>query len=119
MGDERGPFYIASEQRITDFELIHCAAKAAKARGITVPTPQLIIRCLSLLIDSVPELRATAPSLTRDRARDIWADRWVVDSSLFRQKANWKSKCDLQTTLQSTHEFYVRSGLLKSRSRKT
>lgn len=108
-----GPYYIAAERSITDFELIRTAASAVKARGITVPMPQIVIRCLSLLVDTVPALRETAPSLTRDRARDIWEDRWVVDDGLFRQTTGWTSRHDLRHSLQSAYDFYVRSGMLK------
>jgi nucleoside-diphosphate-sugar epimerase len=111
--DARGPFYIASESTITDFELIRTAALATNGRGVTVPLPQIIIKCFSLVVDAVPSLRASAPSLTRDRARDIWADRWVVDSTCFRQTTCWKSTRSLQYSLQSAHDFYVRAGHLK------
>jgi nucleoside-diphosphate-sugar epimerase len=109
----RGPFYIASESTITDFELIRTAALATNGRGVTIPLPQVIIKCFSLVVDAVPSLRASAPSLTRDRARDIWEDRWVVDSTCFRQTTCWKSTRSLQYSLQSAHDFYVRAGHLK------
>jgi nucleoside-diphosphate-sugar epimerase len=112
-----GLFYIASDRTITDFELIHTAAMTAKGRGITIPVPQLIIKCFSLIVDAVPKLRESAPSLTRDRARDIWEDRWVVDSSLFRRTTGWKSTRDLRQTLQSAHDFYVQTGMLKRNTR--
>jgi len=108
-----GPFYVASDGTITDFELIRTAARATGGRGVTVPVPQILIKCFSLLVDAVPSLRASAPSLTQDRARDIWEDRWVVDSSLFRRTTHWKSTRGLQYSLQSAHDFYVRAGHLK------
>ena len=111
--DLQGPFYIASDTTISDFELIRTAALATGGRGITVPLPQAIIKCFSLVVDAVPSLRASAPSLTRDRARDIWVDRWVVDSTRFRQTTCWKSTRSLQYSLQSAHDFYVRAGHLK------
>jgi nucleoside-diphosphate-sugar epimerase len=115
-GVARGPFYIASECTITDFELIRTAALTTNARGVTIPMPQVIIKCFSLIVDAVPKLRESAPSLTRDRARDIWEDRWIVDSSLFRRTTHWKSARDLRHSLQSAHDFYVRTGMLKRKS---
>jgi nucleoside-diphosphate-sugar epimerase len=112
-----GPFYIASDSTITDFELIRTAALATNGRGVTVPLPQIIIKCLSILVDAVPSLRASAPSLTRDRARDIWEDRWVVDSARFRQITRWKSSRSLEYSLQSAHDFYIRTGMLKRKSK--
>lgn len=108
-----GSFYIASEQTITDFELIHTAAAVGKSRGVTIPLPQMLIKCFSRVVDAVPQLRASVPSLTRDRARDIWADRWVVDSSLFRSQTRWASKQSLRQSLQSAYDFNVSAGLIK------
>jgi nucleoside-diphosphate-sugar epimerase len=109
----QGPFYISSEQTITDFELIRTAALATNGRGVTLPLPQVIIKCFSLIVDAIPKLRESTPSLTRDRARDIWADRWVVDSALFCRTTGWKSTLDLRHSLESAHDFYVRTGMLK------
>lgn len=112
----RGPFYISSEQTITDFELIRTAALATNGRGVTLPLPQVIIKCFSLIVDAIPKLRESTPSLTRDRARDIWADRWVVDSALFRRTTGWQSTRDLRHSLESAHDFYIRSGMLKRKT---
>ena len=112
-----GPFYIASDHTITDFELIKAAALTTNGCGITIPVPQVIIKCFSLIVDAFPKLRASAPSLTRDRARDIWVDRWVVNSARFRQITRWKSSRSLEYSLQSAHDFYMRAGMLKRKSK--
>ena len=108
-----GPFYISSEHTITDFELIRSAAFVGRGRGITVPLPHILVKCLSHIVDATPRLRASVPSLTRDRALDIWVDRWVVDSSLFRGETRWTSTLSLQNSLQSAYDFNVAAGLLK------
>ena len=108
-----GPFYIASDHTITDIELIQAAAMVGRSRGITVPLPHMLVKCLSHIVDAIPHLRASVPSLTRDRALDIWADRWVVDSGLFREETPWTSTRSLQQSLQSAYDFNVAAGLLK------
>ncbi|MEI8293744.1 MAG: NAD(P)-dependent oxidoreductase [bacterium] len=110
---ERGPFYIASKRTVTDVELIQIAARIVGIRGFTVPTPQILIQCLSFWVDAIPHLRNSAPSLTRDRARDIWVNQWVVDSSRFREQTNWQPACTVEQALQRAYEFYIRTGLLK------
>ncbi|MFY8268177.1 MAG: NAD-dependent epimerase/dehydratase family protein [Terrimicrobiaceae bacterium] len=107
-----GPYYIASDQTITDIELINTAAQAAQGHGITLPLPQIFIKILSLLVDAIPALRTSAPSLTRDRVREIWPDRWVVDSSAFRKASGWSSRTSLHQALHSAYESFVREGLL-------
>jgi hypothetical protein len=108
-----GPFYIASDHTITDIELIQAAAMVGRSKGITVPLPHMLVKCLSHIVDAIPHLRASVPSLTRDRALDIWADRWVVDSGLFREETPWTSTRSLQQSLQSAYDFNVAAGLLK------
>ena len=107
------PHYIAADHTITDRQLIDTAARAAGAKGITLPIPIALVKAMSWIIDSLPALRRAAPSLTRDRAKEIWPDRWVVDSSAFRQATGWTSHHDLRQALQSTHDFLVREGSLK------
>jgi nucleoside-diphosphate-sugar epimerase len=106
------PRYIAADHTITDRELIDTAARAARAKGVTLPIPIPIVKAMSLLVDAIPALRRSAPSLTRDRAKEIWPDRWVVDSTAFRQATGWTSRHDLAHALQSAHAHYLREGAL-------
>lgn len=109
---QAGPLYIAADRPITDLELINTAARAARGRGITLPVPQIVIKMLSLLVDAIPSLRAAAPSLTRDRAREIWPDRWVVDSTAFRGATGWCSRQDLSQALLAAYESFASEGLV-------
>ena len=104
------PHYIAADHTITDRQLIDTAARAAGAKGITLPIPILLVKAMSLLVDAIPTLRRSAPSLTRDRAKEIWPDRWVVDSTAFRQSTGWSSRHDLSHALQGAFDFYAREG---------
>jgi nucleoside-diphosphate-sugar epimerase len=106
----RGPHYISAHRTITDWELIDTAARAAGGKGVTLPIPITAVKALSLLVDSIPSLRRSAPSLTRDRAKEIWADRWVVDSSAFRKATGWQSRQDLSEALHGAFGHYVREG---------
>ena len=104
--------YVASTQSMTDWRLIATAAAACHARGVTVPIPHLAVRILSALVDRIPTLRAKAPSLTRDRAREIWPDRWVVDGSQFARRTGWRASTSLSEALQAAQSYYVREGKL-------
>jgi hypothetical protein len=103
---------VSADQAITDRELIAGAAVAVGGRGVTMPVPEAFVRGLSFLVDAVPALREKTPSLTRDRARDIWADRWVVSSRKFFQCTGWTSRRGLAEALQSACDAYRREGLL-------
>ena len=104
--------YVASTRPMSDWQLIASAAAACNARGMTLPVPQLLVRMLSRVVDASPTLRAQTPSLTRDRAREIWPDRWVVDGSRFEQLTGWRAKTGLGDALQAAHDYYVREGKL-------
>jgi nucleoside-diphosphate-sugar epimerase len=105
--------YVASMHPTTDWQLIASAAMACNARGLTIPVPHFAVRLLSRIVDAIPVLRKQAPSLTRDRAREIWADRWVVDASRFEQLTGWRASTDLATALKAAHSHYVREGTLQ------
>lgn len=102
--------YVASPTPITDFELIHSAA--SNPRGFTLPVPQIFVRFLSAVIDAVPALRAKTPSLTRDRAREIWKDRWVVDGRAFETFYQWRASQSLTDAMESARLYYTLVGLL-------
>ncbi|MEI6034943.1 MAG: NAD(P)-dependent oxidoreductase [Verrucomicrobiae bacterium] len=102
----RGPFYIASALPVSDIELIGSAARAVGGHGITVRVPQCLVRVLAAAVDAVPAWRAAAPSLTRDRAKEIWPGRWVVDPSAFRAATGWSPRISLDEALQSACSFY-------------
>ncbi len=110
--DARGPFYIGSDRTITDTELLATAARVANGRGITLPIPQPFIRLFAALVDAVPSMREATPSLTRDRAREIWADRWIVDSTVFRSASGWKPRVDFEQAMQEAFDHYQSTGQL-------
>ncbi|MCK9589220.1 MAG: NAD(P)-dependent oxidoreductase [Terrimicrobiaceae bacterium] len=110
--DGRGPFYIGSDRPVSDFELISSAAQAVGGKGITLPVPMPVVRLLAACVDALPSLRATTPSLTKDRAKEIWPDRWVVDSSAFRQASGWSPSISLDEALLSACRHFQERGQL-------
>jgi nucleoside-diphosphate-sugar epimerase len=103
--------YLAAEAVITDTQLIAAAAAVAGGQGVTLPVPQWAVRGLSLLVDAVPALRAKTPSLTRDRARDIWENRWVVSGQKFSAATGWTARQGLREALASAWSSYREAGL--------
>ncbi|MEI6492459.1 MAG: NAD(P)-dependent oxidoreductase [Verrucomicrobiota bacterium] len=107
--NERGPFYIGSDSPVFDNDLIRSAARAVGGKGITLPVPMPVVRLIAAVVDAVPSLRAATPSLTRDRAREIWPDRWVVDSSAFRRLSGWRPVVSLDDALLSACRYFQRT----------
>ena len=111
LGD-RGPLYIGSNQPVSDFELLDSASRAVGGEGITLPIPKPFVRLLAAVVDAIPSLRAATPSLTRDRAREIWPDRWVVDSSAFKRASGWNPSISLDEAMLSACRHFQKQGSL-------
>lgn len=112
VAEKRGPYYIGSLKPVSDCELIESAVKAVGGKGLTLPIPTPVVRMMASIVDAVPALRAATPSLTKDRAREIWPDRWVVDSSAFRQLTGWRPVVSLDEALLSACRHFQSSGSL-------
>ncbi len=108
----RGPFYIGSDQPVSDHELLASAARAAGGKGITLPVPTPLVRLMAAIVDAVPALCEAAPSLTKDRAREIWHDRWVVDSTAFRRASGWTPATSLDQALLAACRHFQTTGRL-------
>jgi nucleoside-diphosphate-sugar epimerase len=106
------PLAVASPEPLTDVELIRTAADVVGRQGRTLALPHIVIRGASTLVDAVPALRLAAPSLTRDRAREIFAERWVVDATEFHTRFGKPPFATLRQTLAETYAWYIRAGLL-------
>lgn len=107
-----GPFYIAGGEVISDWELIQAAARVAGRRGVTIPVPLPLIGLFARVVDAIPSLRAATPSLTRDRVREIWPARWVVDGAAFRRLTGWQPRIPLDQALSGAFEYFRAGGRL-------
>lgn len=105
-------YYVASHEEFSDVTLLQEAASCLRAKGFNLPLPQLLVRAASAVVDCSPPLRLKLPSLTRDRVREILADRWVVNPSLFESETGWSAKSTLRESLAEAHRFYQSVGLL-------
>ena len=104
--------YVSAQEPVTDWQLIASAAEACRTRGIILPVPETGLRILARVVDAVPSLRSRTPSLTRDRVREIWHSRWVVDGTRFEQRTGWRAGTAIGESLQAAHDDYVRRKML-------
>lgn len=107
-------FFVASNAPITDRTLLKSAAQVSQKRGMIVTVPQPLLWGVSRVIDTVPTWRATIPSLSVDRAREIWPDKWVVSSKAFQEKFGWQPQDEFLTTLEETRNWYLKVGQLNA-----
>jgi nucleoside-diphosphate-sugar epimerase len=106
------PLPVCAPETITDLELIATAAAVMDRKGLVLPLPHPLVRAVSRVVDAAPPLRVAAPSLTRDRVREIFPDRWVLDGSAFHRTFADGPFATLRDTLAETRAWYVRAGLL-------
>lgn len=111
--DVRGRhFFVASNAPITDRVLLRSAAEVSSRKGFIVTVPQTLLWGVSRVIDTIPTWRATIPSLSVDRAKEIWPNKWVVSSKAFQEKFQWQPVDEFRTILKETHDWYKQSGQL-------
>lgn len=103
-------FFVASDEVITDEKLITTAAQAAEKKGVLLKVPQPLLKGIAKAIDAVPAWREAIPSLSGDRAQEIWPDRWVVSSQKFCDGFSWTSNPNLLETLKETYHWYQENG---------
>ncbi len=105
-------FYVAARRPVSDRALVAAVASSMGCRGVTVPLPELFVRAVALVVDATPALRERLPSLTRDRVREIWPRRWVVDPSVFERETGWVAKTSLAGAVDAARIDYASRGLL-------
>lgn len=104
--------YAAAPQEISDCDLVETAAMLQRTRGFDLPLPHPVLRVAARVVDAIPTLREATPSLTRDRVREIFEDRWVVDASAYRDLLDNPPYATLRNTLRDTLDWYRTSGKL-------
>jgi nucleoside-diphosphate-sugar epimerase len=112
--DEKNFFFVASDLSVSDEELLRTAARVSGGNGKLVRVPQPLVRMVAAAVDRVPSWRKAIPSLSADRARDLWPSRWVVSPGRFSEFYGWKAQKNVEYALQSAYEWYVKSGQLRA-----
>jgi dihydroflavonol-4-reductase len=105
-------YYIGNPAVITDRDILRTAAKVVGSWGVILPVPQVLLKIASRLVSSIPTWRTTIPSLSVDRAREIWPQRWLIDSSLLSTDFRWTAKTSFEDSVRQTYEWYQRFGLV-------
>lgn len=105
-------YYVSNPQKISDRDILRTAAKVVGASGIILPVPQICLKIASRLVSSIPTWRTTIPTLSVDRAKEIWPNRWLISSSLLTQHFGWSASTEFEAAVRQTYEWYERFGLI-------
>jgi len=77
-----------------------------------LPVPQILLKPVAFASKFIPAIGEKVPSLTPDRAREIWADRWVIDGAPFEEASGWRGRATLEDTLARTLAWLQRERLV-------
>jgi len=105
-------FFVASDKVISDTELITTAVEVMNRPARLLKIPQPVIWGISQVVGNVPALSKAIPNLSKDRAKEIWPDKWVVSARSFEETFDWKATTKLKSSLTETFEWYKRTGQL-------
>jgi len=105
-------FFVAAPEPVSIRDLLSLAAEVSGRRGVIVPVPKSVVKVASIVIESVPRFRNALPNLSKDRVRELWPDRWVSATTNFETAFAWRARENLRSTLQSTYDWYLRTGQL-------
>ncbi|MEI7864546.1 MAG: NAD(P)-dependent oxidoreductase [Chthoniobacterales bacterium] len=104
--------HVTSPGTITDADLMLTAAKVSGCRGKLLAVPQFLLKPVAFASKFIPAIGEKVPSLTPDRAREIWPNRWVIDPDPFHQATGWRGRSSLEDTLSRTLAWFRREGLV-------
>jgi peptidoglycan/xylan/chitin deacetylase (PgdA/CDA1 family) len=76
------------------------------------PIPQILLKPVAFASKFIPAIGKSVPSLTADRAREIWPNRWVIDPEPFHQATGWRGQATLEDTLARTLAWFQREKLV-------
>ncbi len=105
-------YFIAHPEVITDRQLLAGAAQVCGTTSRVLAVPQFLLKAASRVVDHIPTWRTTIPSLSVDRAKEIWPDHWVVSSQAFERDFGWRASVPFLESLKRTRDWYIRTGQL-------
>ena len=111
-GDQLSIAHVTSPGTITDAELMLTAGKVSGKNGTLLPVPQILLKPVAFASKFIPAIGEKVPSLTADRAREIWPNRWVIDPEPFHQAIGWRGRATLEDTLSRTLAWFRRESLV-------
>ena len=104
--------HVASPGTITDADLMLTAGKVSGRQGKLVSIPQILLKPVAFASKFIPAIGKSVPSLTADRAREIWPNRWVIDPDPFHGATGWRGQATLEDTLARTLAWFQREKLV-------
>jgi len=107
-----GTFYASHREVVTSRQLVQAVAKAMGRSARVIPLPRWLADGALTLTSAAASLTGKATLLTRDKAREFFAEAWTCDPSRLEEATGWHATHDLATGTWATAEWYRSAGWL-------
>ena len=107
-----GTFYACHSEIVTSRRLVQAIAKAMGRSTRVIPLPRWLADGALTLTGAAARLAGKATLLTRDKAREFFAEAWTCDPARLEEATGWRATHDLASGTRATAEWYRSAGWL-------
>lgn len=90
----------------------HIIADALEKRPVKVKVPLFLLNFISIFTETAAKITRQAPTLNRQRVRDLKQRFWICDSTKAKKELGYRPTYFLQRGMQETAEWYRANGWL-------
>jgi nucleoside-diphosphate-sugar epimerase len=107
-----GTFYASHREIVTSRQLVQAVAEAMGRSARVIPLPRWLADGALTLTSAAARLTGKATLLTRDKAREFFAEAWTCDPALLGAATGWHATHDLAAGARATAAWYRSAGWL-------
>jgi nucleoside-diphosphate-sugar epimerase len=107
-----GTFYASHREVVTSRQLVQAIATATGRSARVIPLPRWLADGALTITGAAARLSGSATLLTRDKAREFFAEAWTCDPSRLEEATGWRAAHDLASGTRATAEWYRSAGWL-------
>ena len=105
-------FYASHGEVVTSRQLVQAVATAMGRSARVIPLPRWLADGVLTLTGAAARLTGKATLLTRDKAREFFAEAWTCDPTRLEAATGWHATHDLAAGTTATAQWYRSAGWL-------
>jgi nucleoside-diphosphate-sugar epimerase len=107
-----GTFYACHREVVTSGHLVRTIAAAMGRSARVIPLPRWLADGAMTITAAAATITGKATLLTRDKAREFFAEAWTCDPGPLEEATGWRAAHDVATGARATAEWYRSAGWL-------